>query len=1251
MEILRYVKKEQVIKDVIDALIKRFNANEAYFLEFKGKEYKCLYHYGWEGNCNLRHKLFSEGVEYWCIVENAPLVTPDILKDIRLMKSIIGFPGLDKFVSSKSLACVPVKGRYINGTITLIRESNFSNEEIYALVEAARDLSRTLDTFIRMRYTLMSSAFHDITERLLGYEVKSSPEEWAKQLEDAIKNTLMELGYPKEVVQALTISLAMFSPSGELRGELPCSLTDLNLLKRRCFALLRRDIVSSQESCRLSRQERFACIPLIYKDSILGIISLYLKGNFSNTSLAQEFMGDKEILKDLSAFLRYYISTELVPAYNLMLKVDDFLIGLEEKTSSKGRFDIDDILREASEFIYENIPNAEVLQAFKFLKGKEYLIYKRNPFRIRDYSLAGDIPQRELMKLKGNLDIPIKDDKGELKALIRLSSFSAPMRVGYHETLFLRRLVKGLRTLILKTLKYRQLEEENFSLKRKERAELQNLRKELKLYKQRYVELTETITKLEGLLRKSEFLSSTFSKLLETVPSQYSELTELFEKVVNELPELLTFQTKAIVALIWLPLSSTIDVAAYRGLSVSSVKKLKEQLKSLIDADSLKLVIDFDEPSLLPKDSQLMNIFPELRRYRTVIMIPLISNRFLTATKGKLQGAFVLTSSYRLSKDDIKEDLEYLKELGSIFGSLLEIYKLVRYSHRLDTGFNLVTDYLRKFYEGYVLEHDQSLHGYLSSMLDIVQNVLQPNLVFYAEYKEESEFVIRMIRGAMELEDKLQTSISFKRKFRLAKGEVEALLNPLRRGFIPNVDPLLFIDTPTDYEVVASLKNNIMIPMVTSRGLKGILFVAFMNGGISDLDFKMIGFLHQALNLLLENFYLYQEISSYKNLLEATFRSISDGLLVLDLQRRVLLLNPNAQRILGLDENVIGKDILDVLSPGYSRLFKDLDDTSPLLNMYIEGKGETLPFKEDKVVDRNGNDLYIRYTLSLIKDKDGYPKGYMLIVKDVTKEKEMEQERSDMIALLSHDIRNPLTAVKSYMSVLIKRSDKLSEEDKDRFLRIAKNELDRMARMLNNLIELVRLQSSEGLKVKLSEVNLTEMLKFYKESYDLLSLEHTFKLIMPEEEVHVIADREFLQHILDNLISNAVKYSPNGGTITIGVIMPKDRTSFLDVLPPDIELPDDQVIVFVRDQGIGIPESEQQNLFQRYYRVRDKKTMRIRGTGLGLYITRRLVEAQGGRIWVRSQEGKGSTFAFSLNLAKTLESEEKGEDTELKAVK
>jgi signal transduction histidine kinase len=218
--------------------------------------------------------------------------------------------------------------------------------------------------------------------------------------------------------------------------------------------------------------------------------------------------------------------------------------------------------------------------------------------------------------------------------------------------------------------------------------------------------------------------------------------------------------------------------------------------------------------------------------------------------------------------------------------------------------------------------------------------------------------------------------------------------------------------------------------------------------------------------------------------------------------------------------------------------------------------------------------------------------------------------------VISHDLRTPLTAIKGYAATLLRYQDRLDETRRNESLRAINSEMDRFARLLDNLLDLSRVEAGR-LSIYPMPFDLQEMSKRVVEVFKISAPKHQFGFKFVEPFPQAYGDPDQVEQVLNNLVSNAIKYSPTGGTIEI-----------------QGETQNDRVIISVIDQGMGIPEDQLEKVFERFHRVDSKATRFVSGTGLGLYISKNLIEAQGGKIWIESELGKGSKFSFSLPIAK-----------------
>ncbi|GGJ89752.1 PAS domain-containing sensor histidine kinase [Lentibacillus kapialis] len=334
--------------------------------------------------------------------------------------------------------------------------------------------------------------------------------------------------------------------------------------------------------------------------------------------------------------------------------------------------------------------------------------------------------------------------------------------------------------------------------------------------------------------------------------------------------------------------------------------------------------------------------------------------------------------------------------------------------------------------------------------------------------------------------------------------------------------------------------------------------------------------------------------------LSSVLSNMSDGVMATDRNGFITLANDASGLLVGQDpDKVQGNFLPDVLQ---------LDENSVDLSELAESGTMIIDFSDD-------DDIYlIRANFSTIADEDNDISGFITVLSDVTEQEKIERERREFVSNVSHELRTPLTTMRSYIEALTEGA----WEDKDiapKFLDVTQNETDRMIRMVNDLLQLSRMDNqSEALQQE-----RTDFIHFFHQVIDRFEMnvsdQITLQRELPNEKLYVWIDQDKMNQVLDNVISNAIKYSSEGGTIRFKAEKQKG-----------------QLLVSVSDEGPGIPYDKVDKVFDRFYRADNARSRKLGGTGLGLAIAKEIVESHHGSIWAKSKEGKGTTVLFTLPL-------------------
>jgi PAS domain S-box-containing protein len=344
--------------------------------------------------------------------------------------------------------------------------------------------------------------------------------------------------------------------------------------------------------------------------------------------------------------------------------------------------------------------------------------------------------------------------------------------------------------------------------------------------------------------------------------------------------------------------------------------------------------------------------------------------------------------------------------------------------------------------------------------------------------------------------------------------------------------------------------------------------------------------------------------------LAAIFENSTDGILTVDNALRIIDFNPAMERLTGWRESaVLGRFYYDVLRPSDRQGNEVGLQGSPILQAFA---GESVVNREMSITTRDGQHVTVAVTASCVRTKTGEPLSGILTMRDITREREEEEQRSTFISVISHELQTPIAIIKGYASTLARADAAMDVEALHSRLGAIEEEADRLNRLVGNLLYASRIQAG-GLQMEIVPLDLGHLIESVVRRLGAKNPEVRITKYIPENLPTVMADRERIEEVLQNLLDNAIKYSPRQRDITI-----------------TCRATGDEVIVSVSDTGMGIALRDQEEIFNRFERSRNKMTQAMPGAGLGLYIARAIVEAHGGHIWVESTLHEGSTFSFSI---------------------
>jgi len=414
------------------------------------------------------------------------------------------------------------------------------------------------------------------------------------------------------------------------------------------------------------------------------------------------------------------------------------------------------------------------------------------------------------------------------------------------------------------------------------------------------------------------------------------------------------------------------------------------------------------------------------------------------------------------------------------------------------------------------------------------------------------------------------------------------------------------------------LRQVVALPLIMEGILIGVIYIFRSRGGTFSANDRQVlaSFADQAA-IAVHNARLYQQLAHEKRRLDAIIENSADGVMILDPQRRIRIFNRALEEMTGWSteealrqpcSHVLalrdrqGKDICEAMCP--------LSQPKPEEHLYVEGDVKR---PDDSIVT-------VGITYSPLYDREGHFVSVIANVRDITRFREAEEMKSTFVSVISHELKSPVSIIKGYADTLRREDAQWDADTLRQGLAVIAEESDRLNRLIDNLLDASRLQAS-AFKLELSYLQVDKLAEKVMEEFRTQSNEHMFTLDFPPDPSTgsghrfpaVRGDIERLRQVLTNLLSNAIKYSPRGGLVRTG--------GWAD---------DDWVYVYVADEGIGIPKSEQERIFERFYRAESPLSRRTEGAGLGLYLCKEVIEVHGGKIWVESAPGRGAKFIFKL---------------------
>jgi two-component system phosphate regulon sensor histidine kinase PhoR len=478
----------------------------------------------------------------------------------------------------------------------------------------------------------------------------------------------------------------------------------------------------------------------------------------------------------------------------------------------------------------------------------------------------------------------------------------------------------------------------------------------------------------------------------------------------------------------------------------------------------------------------------------------------------------------------------------------------------------------------------------------------------------------------------------------ISENDLKALRVRVTEGVAGEVfrseEPAVFHDAVNDPRTVKEnvsllhIRNGVMVPLVVERRDDenrvlerfpiGVLcvFNKRYGGDFIEEDVRLLERLARNAAAVIANAQMFRELVEEREKLAHTIESLYAGLILIGGNGRIMQMNARARQIFDVQTEPVGKPYKELLNHEkcIEILAKLLD--APETTETDDDDSDNKAAEEISVFDPETDEERIfQVHAAPVRSEDHHLIGNAIILNDVTDLRNLERMKTEFVAIAAHELRTPMTPIKGFISMLAQdEEDSFSFEDRKEYYQIIEHNVDRLGRLINDLLNVTRIERGVAMQLFWEDVDLGQLAESVFEIQRGMTdnLRHTLVLDCEPNPCIATVGRDQMEQVMQNLVSNAIKYSPDGGEVR--VIIRKE---------PETET----VLIGVKDHGTGIPESAKNKLFKPYRRIHNAKTKGVKGTGVGLYLVKHLVEAHGGTIWADSVLDEGTTFWFRVPIA------------------